>query len=282
MDRMEHSIRERAIVAGSPPRTTGRAHRTSRAAFGVILLGGVLLGASGAAAPPSQPPATPGGRPFSVQHNAALPRDSVVRLGPGVYRVGSVTIDAQQRAVSMPGRVNMQSGAVELLACARYGKTHESVFAMDAEPYHIQVGLLLLGLEQTRKPLRFQGDPAQPTGDSVIVTVAWTDSAGKHVEVRGEDAVMDMRTHRPMPHTPWVFVGSRIHDGVFDAQVEGNIVTTYHDPATIIDNPLDGGADDTVYVVNTALVPPVGTPVTLTLRPAGPPPEASRRQEKQP
>ena len=81
---------------------------------------------------------------------------------------------------------------------------------------------------------------------------------------------------------PWIFVGSRIHDGLFDAQVEGNIVTTYHDPATIIDNPLDSGGDDTVYGVNSRLVPRVGTPVTLTLRPAGPPPGTERRQEKQP
>jgi hypothetical protein len=55
-------------------------------------------------------------------------------------------------------------------------------------------------------------------------------------------------------------------NGYFEAQVEGNIVTTYHDPATILDNPSDGGGDDTVYGVNSALVPRVGTPVTLTLR----------------
>jgi hypothetical protein len=254
------------------------------------LLGVFLGGALNAIAVPGSTPAAdrpavePG--PDANQRVAGrpgpLPRDSVIQLAPGVFRVGRVTIDANQRRVAIDGHVNMSSGIVELLACARYGKTHESVFAMEAEPYHIQVGLLLLGLEPTKRPLRFQGDKDTPTGDSVEVTVAWTDSTGKRVEVRGEDAILDLRTNQSMQRTHWVFVGSRVANGQFEAQVDGNIITTYHDPATIIDNPLEGGGDDTVYGVNSALVPKVGTPVTLTVRALSPPRSQPGRQEKKP
>jgi len=254
------------------------------------LLGMFLGGALNAMAAPGSTPAAgpaavepgPDAHPRFPGRPGPLPRDSVIKLAPGVFRVGSVTIDANQRRVTIDGHVNMSSGIVELLACARFGKTHESVFAMEAEPYHIQVGLLLLGLEPTKRPLRFQGDKDTPTGDSVEVTVAWTDSTGKRVEVRGEDAIIDLRTNQPMQHTPWVFVGSRIANGQFEAQVDGNIITTYHDPATIIDNPLEGGGNDTVYGVNSALVPSVGTPVTLTVRALSLPRSKSERQEKKP
>jgi hypothetical protein len=250
--------------------------------LGCCALVGALAGLAGA-----QPAARPQGadstaaspRTYSVQHVAPLPRDSVAKLAPGLYRVGGVTIDANRRAVSVDGHVNMASGVVELLACARYGKTHESVFVVDAEPYHIQVGLLLLGLEPSPRPLRFQGDKASPKGDSVRITVAWVDSSGRRVEVPAEDAVLDQRTGRQMERTPWVFVGSRIVGGYFEAQVEGNVVTTYHDPATIIDNPLQGGGDDTVYAANPGVVPRVGTAVTLTFTCIGPPRRSAAAEE---
>lgn len=256
------------------------------ATFAGMLLGGALNvmaapDSTAAADPPAMQPGPDANQRFAGRPGP-LPRDSVIKLAPGVFRVGSVTIDANQRQIAIDGHVNMSSGIVELLACARFGKTHESVFAMEAEPYHIQVGLLLLGLEPTKRPLRFQGDKDAPTGDSVVVTVAWTDSTGKRVEVRGEDAILDLRTNQSMQRTPWVFVGSRVANGQFEAQVDGNIITTYHDPATIIDNPLEGGGDDTVYGVNSALVPRVGTPVTLTVRALSPPRSQPGRQEKKP
>jgi hypothetical protein len=171
----------------------------------------------------------------------------------------------------------MTGGVVELLACSRNGKTHESVLVVEGEPYHIQVGLLLLGLEATRRPLKFQGDPTTPIGDSVEVTVSWLDSLGRSTTVRGEDLILDLSRRRPMPRTPWIFVGSRVVDGRFQAQDEGSIITTYHDPATLVDNPLAGGADDTIYGPNPAVVPRVGTPVNVTIRALSKRPSTARK-----
>lgn len=199
----------------------------------------------------------------------AAPADSVARIAPSVYRVGGVTVDVARRTVEMHGRINMDHGPVELLACTPYGKRHESVLALDAAPHHLQVALLLLGLEPTHRPLAEQGDPATPTGDSVVVEVSWRDSTGTPHVMRGEDLLLDMKTGQAMGHTPWIFVGSRIVGGQFQAQIFGNLITTYHDPDTILDNPLPGGADDTVYSVRSGVCPRVGTEVTVVLRPAG-------------
>jgi len=79
--------------------------------------------------------------------------------------------------------------------------------------------------------------------------------------------VWNVVAERPMQRTPWIFVGSEILDGVFQAHLEGSLITTYNDPHTILDNPLSTGMDDVYYTVNKKLVPPRGTPVGVILAP---------------
>jgi hypothetical protein len=214
-----------------------------------------LIGlAIGSVAPMIPPHAAPSGQKAAV----TSARDSVTEIASGVYQVGGVVIDANRRRLEVAGHVNMTAGAVEVLLCTRRGKTHESVLVADAEPYHIQVGLLLLGLEPGERPLLRQGDPNPPQGDSVEIRVSWRDSTGNLVEVRAEDMLIDQRTGKPMAATPWIFVGSRIRDGMFEAQLEGNIVTTFHDPATVIK------------------LPRIDSPVTITMHPARAVPHGSR------
>ncbi len=52
------------------------------------------------------------------------------------------------------------------------------------------------------------------------------------------------------------------------AQAVGTLITTFHDPDAIIDNPLPGGADDTAYIVNTQVIPPKGTDLRMIIIPA--------------
>jgi hypothetical protein len=189
----------------------------------------------------------------------------IKKISKNEYAIGAVRLNKQTRELRMPGVVNMDSGIVELLACVKGGKVHESVLVIDIIPHHLQVALLLLGLEY-HGDLEYQGDPRQPKGDSVEVWVEWK-SKGKVVRKRGEDLIYDIPKKRSMPHTPWVFTGSRVINGVFQADVQKSIITTYHDPYTIIDNPLPEGGDDTVYEVNESIVPPRGTKVVLIIKP---------------
>ena len=70
----------------------------------------------------------------------------IVKLSPTTYKIGNIFLDVENRQVQFPGKVNMEKGIIELLACAPGGKMHESVLVMDIVPYHLQVSLLLLGL----------------------------------------------------------------------------------------------------------------------------------------
>jgi hypothetical protein len=187
------------------------------------------------------------------------------KIGDDQYQLGNIKIDSKNRVLTIPGKINMQKGMIELLACAPGGKTHETVVVMDVVPYHLQVALILLGLNYIGG-LSVQGDTLTPKGDSVDVFVTWTKN-GQDTTVRAEDFAWDIPAGKSMAHTPWVFAGSKMYEGKYMADVEKSLITTYHDPFTILDNPLSTGRDDETYKVNDLLVPPKGTPVTITIKP---------------
>lgn len=188
----------------------------------------------------------------------------ITKVSEGVYKIGKVVVDQKKREVRLEGVVNMQQGLVEYLAVADRGKLHESVLLLDAEPIHLQLGLILLGLKYGRN-LKFQGDTDVPLGDHVDIFVEWMDK-GKKKQVRAEDLIFNQQTGKSMRHTSWVFSGSVEMEETFVAGVERSIIATYHDPASIIDNPLPEGEDDTILYSNEKLLPTAGTEVTVFIR----------------
>ncbi|TAK56660.1 MAG: hypothetical protein EPO24_10970, partial [Bacteroidetes bacterium] len=199
-----------------------------------------------------------------TKQDTAAVSNPIQKIDEFRYKIGNVILDSKRREIMLQGAVNMEKGVVELLACAQGGKLHETVLVIDAVPYHLQVALLLLGL-QYKGGLEYQGDARTPQGDSVEVYVTWSKN-GKDTTVRGEDLVWDVKAASSMEHTSWIFVGSKMVEGRFMADQEKSLITTYHDPFTIFDNPLQGGANDELYKVNEQLVPPKGTPVTVSIK----------------
>ena len=192
---------------------------------------------------------------------------AMVELGNGMYKLGNIDLDRNRKTITMPGEVNMSYGLIELLACTKIGKRHESALVMDIQPIHLQTALILLGLEFTGG-VRYQGDPITPKGDRVRIWVEWeADSQTKRY--RAEDLVFNRIKESHMEYTDWIFTGSRVNNGVFMAQAVGTLITTFRDPDAIIDNPLPDGADDTVYIVNSRIAPPKGTAIRMIIAPAG-------------
>lgn len=191
---------------------------------------------------------------------------AMVKVGDGLYKLGNVDLDLNKKIVTMYGKVNMSYGLIELLACTKIGKMHESALVMDVQPIHLQTALILLGLEYGGG-LRYQGDPLTPKGDRVRIWVEW-DADNQIKRHRAEELVFNRVKQSHMAHTDWVFTGSRMHNGVFMSQAVGTLITTFRDPDAIIDNPLPEGADDTVYIVNSQIAPPKGTDIRMIITPA--------------
>jgi len=215
------------------------------------------------------------------QGETALPASQeegrIRKVGPHLYQVGSVVLDAESRTVRCPGRVNMnEGGPIELLACLSRGKTHESVFTLDVEPMDLQVALLLLGMKEGRNPAaKYAADDPnlkRPAGDEAVIFVEWCqpkqgegqDAALKRC--RAEELLTNVRAEGPTPEMTWAFLGSRIVDGTFGAEREGSLITTFHDPLAILELAFSTVNDDIYYFVNKDRCPPVDTLIELVIQ----------------
>ncbi len=181
---------------------------------------------------------------------------------------------AAEHKLEVSGWVNMQSGLVEVFACAPQGKTHEAVVVLDCIPRGLHAGLLALELAPGT-PVEFGTADAYkpPTGDPVEIEVRWKDAAGKQQVARAEDWIYDEKTKQSMPRSPWLFAGSFLQQApsstdapTYAADYVKSLVTTYHDASSILETSQIDGIDDTVYYSNEKAVPPVGTPITAIFR----------------
>jgi hypothetical protein len=200
------------------------------------------------------------------QENVSKKLPSIRIIKEGILSVDNILVNKKAGAVTMTGEVNMQDGLVEYLACGKQGKLHESVLKIDAEPYSLQIALLLLNLEPGESHISRQGANETPEGDPVVLWVMWKGEDNKMVKHRAEELLMDVKTKTPMPKPNWVFTGSTVLQGRFMAQVEKSIVAIYHDPYALIDHQLAAGADDTKYIANSKILPPVGTQVSFVIQ----------------
>ncbi|MDF1546090.1 MAG: YdjY domain-containing protein [bacterium] len=200
------------------------------------------------------PPATP----------QANPVDQIEIVDSTTVRLGNIEIDRALGEISCPGSVNLDTGIVEYLAVAPGGKTHESVLVLDIKPMHLQLALLLLGLDYGQN-LRYQGDTLLPVGDSVSIAVEWQGENGTTHRYPAHELIANYATGNKMPETGWIFTGSFVYEGGFAADGDGSLIATYTDPAAILNNPLPDRMDDTYLGVNSEIVPQVKTEIRMII-----------------
>lgn len=191
---------------------------------------------------------------------------AIEQITEHTFRVGAALVDTRERIVTCPGEINMDEGAIEYLAVAPGGKTHESLLRIDVRPLHFQLALLMLDLEP-KNVLTQQGDRNTPKGDPVELRIRWRDRGGEMQSVRAEELVLEGANAKPMAAHDWVFTGSRILKQGFQADLEKSLVAVWHDPAAILDNPLPGGGNN-AYIVNARRTPRRGTKIDLIVRAA--------------
>ncbi len=197
----------------------------------------------------------------------------VRQLSPEVFQVGSVRLDKRTRTATFPASVNLTNGLVEYFAVNAIGKTHESVLVSDTEPYHLHMAMLLLGVKIAPAPSDkppAQIDPGyletapEVTGETVEISVTWMKD-GQPQQARAEDWVWNTKQKAPMKKGPWIYNGSLVSNASFVAQNEGSMITLVADPAALVNNPRAGHNDDLIWTARSEKLPPVGTPVDITI-----------------
>jgi hypothetical protein len=197
-------------------------------------------------------------------------------VAPGVLEYHGVRLDKANRRVTFPGSVNQCEGLIEYLLVNDKGKVHESLLATAIAPHDIHLALLLIGLTENASANAKQKVPPDAIdteylqsapklqGTPVRLFVAWTLN-GKRTEVPAEDLILNLQTNRPMAPGVWTYNGSLVENGVFLADSELSIAAVITDPTALVNNPRPGYNNDEIWQVRTDRVPPMDTPVQITI-----------------
>ena len=229
-----------------------------------LILFGVYSFGQGQPKPPDA-----GGR---LQDTEAI-RKKVEQLGPDLYRVGDVEVNAASKEISFAGEINMATGLAEVVVCAEWGKLHESIVRTKIQPIDLHIALLLLGAKDGKNPfwlstplIERERKESRPDGQLLDVFLLWDTPQGPQ-QCRIEELLMDVRSKEALPQTQWIFTGSYLdHGGGYVADHIGSIITNYHDPSAVIDCPLEQGQVDDYMYIHSTQVPPIGTPVKVLIK----------------
>ncbi|MFO1501676.1 MAG: YdjY domain-containing protein [Verrucomicrobiota bacterium] len=184
---------------------------------------------------------------------------SVRQLSPNVYAIGLVRLNKQARTITFPGSVNMTTGLVEYAVVHVTGKVHESVLKTETDPYHIHLANLLLASAQGPGPAAGTNLPPDLTGAPVQLAVRWK-LAGAETNAPLEELIINTLTGTRMTRGDWIYNGSRLVEGVFLAQRDGQIVPVRIIPTRtpLINNPRPGREDDEIWRSNRGWCRPWG------------------------
>ena len=167
-------------------------------------------------------------------------------------------------------------GAVEYLVCGRNGKEYESIIVVDATGKEIYDALEKLGVQIGTPPGydEEKDEPTPPIGTEFLIYAEWKDGDATK-KVRAEELIFNVKTQKTMSHVAWVYSGSRIvadldsddEDAMMPQAFMSNDIVALKrfDASALFQNPLPESEEENIYKKNAALMPKLGTPVTLTI-----------------
>lgn len=206
-------------------------------------------------------------------------KPAIEEVSPGVLRIGTVQVEQATKTVSFPAAVNMTKGLMEYLLVGRGGPTHESLLVTDTKPIELHTAMLLLGAKGS-KPTPGGAEVPPPqltkeylqhapklTGDLILLTATWKDANGNEKTGDISQWLLYTPSKKPPVNGPWLYTGSGFGaDGAFLAQVEDILAGLVTNSAALINNPRKGNDDDRAWDANPAIIPPVKTPLTLSVK----------------
>lgn len=194
---------------------------------------------------------------------------------PGLIRLSpqhDVWMDPRRKLVVVDGIIALRRGTLEMFACPRGTKEHESIVAVLAPPSTVHAGLLAVGAKPGT-PAQFQPDYSPPTGTEVDIFVLWKDREGKPQKARAQQWVRQARSGRELSY-PWVFVGSSFWEDESTGKRHynadgGDFICVSNFSTATLDLPVESSQsdDDLLFEAFTERIPTVGTRVRLVLVP---------------
>ena len=194
---------------------------------------------------------------------------------PGMKRLSpeyDVWIDSKNHRVVLDGTVCLREGQLEMLACTKGTKEHESIISASTKAYLVHAALLAVGAE-AGTPASFRPDYKPATGPEVDITLIWTDKDGTVHRDRAQDWIRDVKNNRPLA-SAWVFAGSGFWldeaTGKKHYLAEsGDFICVSNFPSAMLDLPIASSQSNEELQFNafTEHIPPLGTKVRVVLTP---------------
>lgn len=203
-------------------------------------------------------------------------------------KLPGVTINLAERSVDVESEVCLRDGMLELIACIKDGKEHESIIVVGAKPSHIHTALLLLGAKPGSPASRRMIDEEErrfidlpPRGGLVDVFLVLKDTNGKKTEHPISDFIVPSERSddgkdedEKFPTHTFLFAGSiLLGEGQGPSRYlcdqSGNVISiaTFGDELLCLPDVHSNDNGALAWRVDGEKLPALGSKVILRLRP---------------
>ncbi|HVC98533.1 MAG TPA: YdjY domain-containing protein [Pirellulales bacterium] len=208
-------------------------------------------------------------------------------------REAPVWIDVKRKRVVMVAEVCLREGQLEMFACPKGTKEHESVLSVPVRASTVHAALLAVGAVPGN-PAHWAPEFEPARGTPIEITLFWTDEQGNRRRARAQDWIRqakylggmlgDLSTRVPYwvrrikigeaMEQSWVFGGSELRvDEQTGAKMYladyGEFICVSNFPAAMLDVPVESSdkAGELQFEAYSSRIPPLGTKITLVLTP---------------
>ncbi len=183
-----------------------------------------------------------------------------------------VWLDTKRKAVVVDGQVCLREGQLEMFACPKGTKEHESVVSLNCKSEEVHAGLLAAGAKPGR-PVRFDPNYQAATGQIIDIYVLWKDSQGTKHQVRAQEWIKNAKTGKALAYD-WVFAGSGFWKDQETGKEHyrangGELVCVSNFPNATLDLPIESSEANTELLFSAFAdrIPERGTKVRLVFIP---------------
>jgi hypothetical protein len=183
-----------------------------------------------------------------------------------------VWLDLKNKRVILDGEVCLREGFLEMFACLRGTKEHESLVTVPTKAHVVHAALLAAGAE-AGEPVKFRPEYKPPTGTEIEIYIVWRDAEGKDHRVRAQEWIKNTKTGKAM-ELPFVFAGSGFwtdpESGKQHYEAEsGDFICVANFPSAMLDVPGESSQSNEAlsFEAFTDNIPPLKTKVRLVLTP---------------
>ena len=223
--------------------------------------------------------------------------EQVPELSPGAeealrkLNLPGIKLNLKERCIDVNATVCLHEGLLELVACTKGSKEHESILSIAARPMHIHAAMLLIGAKPGTPAMRKARDEArtrwvsvEPAGDPISVSLVFPDSKGKpqehpiskFISPAQPDEIGGVPTKKKLETFPasFLFAGSHLVENgpgpkKYVCEQRGNVISisTFGDELLCLPGIHGHQNDGLSWQVNPEGLPKIGKQVILRLRP---------------